>query len=242
MSVEAPHSRINPNLVRNISRRLLRLLSTDITLTGEEHIPKAGPAIVVTNHMGILEVVPPYAYLSETPVVFTKRENFYIPLLAGLLRKLGSIPVYRGEVDRQAIRAAVNTLAFQKGILFTCPEGTRGRDRDGNRTVLKKAKYGVIVMAMRAASILKQPIPISPWAIWGTEGVLPEVDESGPIRQRFALHRDHVFITVGAPYSIYPSDQKLTKEDMQGKINDVMMQIRDMLPHKYHGYYAKQSF
>jgi 1-acyl-sn-glycerol-3-phosphate acyltransferase len=239
MPVEMTHRRMNPDLVRNVSRGLLHLLSKDITLTGEEYIPKKGPAIVVTNHMGILEALPPYAYLPETPVMFTKRENFRIPLLGSILRKLGSIPVCRGEVDRQALRAATAVLVNWKGIIFTCPEGTRGRDRDGNRTVLKEAKYGVIFMAQRAANKLQEPVPISPWAIWGTEGVLPEVDESGPIKQRFALHRDHVFITVGAPYFIHPSDQKLTKENMQTQIDSVMLQIRDMLPSKYHGYYAK---
>lgn len=202
-------------------------------------MPKEGPAIVVTNHMGILEALPPFAYLPENPVVFTKMENFRAPLLASLLRKLGSIPVYRGEVDSQALKAVNTVLVYQKRIIFTCPEGTRGRDRDKDRLVLKEAKYGVIFMAQEAANKLQEPIPISPWAIWGTEGVLPEVDEPGPIKQRFAIHRDHVFITVGAPYFIYPSDQKQTKENMQTQIDFVMQQIRDMLPLKYHGYYAK---
>ncbi len=239
MSIETTHGRMNPNLVRNVSWRLLHLLSKDITLTGEEYIPKEGPAVVVTNHMGILEVLPPYVYLPETPVVFSKSENFRNPLLASFLRRLGSIPVYRGEVDRKALRAATTVLVNQRGIIFTCPEGTRGRDRDGNRTVLKKAKSGVIFIAQRAANELQKPIPISPWATWGTEGVFPEVDESGPIKQRLAFHRDHVFITVGMPYFIYPSDQKQTKENMQTQIDFVMQQIRDMLPPKYHGYYAK---
>lgn len=239
MFVEMAHRRMNPNLVRNVSRGLLHLLSKDVTLTGEEYIPQEGPAIVVTNHMGILEALPSYAYLPETPVMFTKRENFRIPLLASILRKLESIPVNREEIDRQALRAATIVLVNRKGIIFTCPEGTRGRDRDGNRTVLKEAKSGVIFMAQIAANKLQEPISISPWAIWGTEGVLPEVDESGPIKQRFAFHRDHVFITVGAPYFIYPSDRKPTKENMRTQIDSVMLQIRDMLPVKYHGYYAK---
>ena len=144
-------------------------------------------------------------------------------------------------MDRQALRAATTALVDEKSVIFTCPEGTRGRDKDGDRTVLKEAKSGVIFIAQIAANKLQKPIPISPWAVWGTEGVFPEVDESGPIKQRLMLCRDHVFITVGPPYFIYPSDQKPKKEDMQAQIDSVMCRIRDMLPKKYHGYYANKG-
>ena len=86
MPVEMTGRRMDPNLVRNISRGLLRSLSRGITLTGEEHIPKEGPAIVVSNHMGILEAIAPFAYLTKTPVVFTKMENLELPLLGSLLK------------------------------------------------------------------------------------------------------------------------------------------------------------
>lgn len=231
---------MNPNLVRIASRGLLRLLSRGITLTGEENIPKEGPAIVVSNHMAILEALTPFACLTQTPVIFTKKENLRITLIGSLLKELRSIPVNRGKVDRQTLRAATTVLVDEKGVIFACPEGTRGRDEDGNRTELKEAKSGIIFIAQIAANELQELIPISPWAVWGTEGVLPEVDEPGPIKQRFAFHREHVFITVGPPYFISPSDRWPTKENMQVQIDSIMCRIRDMLPPKYHGFYAQK--
>jgi 1-acyl-sn-glycerol-3-phosphate acyltransferase len=239
MTVEAIHGGMNPNFLRSVSRGLLQALSKGITLSGEENIPCKGPAIVITNHMGTLEALPPYVYLAETPILFTKKENLKILLLGNFLRSLGSIPVSRGDVDRSALREATEVLVNKKGIIFTCPEGTRGRDKDGDRTVLKKAKPGVIYIAQKAANELKEPITISPWAIRGTEYVLPTVDEPGPISQRFMIQRNHIFITIGTPYLIYPSDKRLIEEEMQNQIDSLMLQIRDLLPAKYHGYYAQ---
>ena len=122
MSAETIHRQMNPNLIKNISNGLLRLFSKDITLTGEEFIPIEGPAIIAANHMGILEVLPPYIYSSQAPIIFTKRENLKIPLFGNLLKNFGAIPVNRGEVDRQALRTAITMLVNQKKILFTCPE------------------------------------------------------------------------------------------------------------------------
>lgn len=240
MAVETSVNRINPDLIRIASRGLLRSLSKGITLTGEEYIPREGPAIVVANHMGILEALAPFAYLNQTPVIFTKIENLEIPIIGSLLKNFGAIPVNRGKVDRQTLRAVTTVLVDEKGVIFACPEETRGRDRDGNRTALKEAKGGVIFIAQRAANELQQPIPISPWAVWGTEGVFPEIDESGPIKQRLMFHRDHVSINVGPPYYISPSNQWPTKESMQFQIDSVMQQIKDMLPEKYHGFYANK--
>ena len=84
MSAETIHRQMNPNLIKNISNGLLRLFSKDITLTGEEFIPEEGPAIIATNHMGFLEVLPPYVYLPQPPIIFTKRENLKIPLVGHL--------------------------------------------------------------------------------------------------------------------------------------------------------------
>lgn len=240
MSVEMNH-RINPNLIRTASRGLLHLLSKGVTLMGEENIPKAGPAIVAVNHTGIAESLPPYVYLPETPVAFTKKDTLEIPVLGSFLKRLGSIPVRRDKVDVEALKDTQSVLVDHKGIIFICPEGTRGRDRDGNRTELKEAKSGVIYMAQKAANTLQQPIPISPWAIWGTEGVFPQVDEPVSIEKKFALRLDHVVVAVGEPYYIYPSDQRLTKENMalmRAQTDALMRRIRDMLPPKYHGYYA----
>jgi len=242
MSLETAH-RMNPDTVRFTSRQLLRFLSKGVTLTGEEFIPLHGPAIVVANHMGNIESLGPYAYLPETPVLIAKIENFEVPVVGDLLRRLHAIPVNREDIDSQVIKDASEVLKRQRGIIFTYPEGTRGRDTDGDRTVLKPAKGGVIFIAQLVANALNEPIPISPWAIWGTEGVLPVVDESGPLKHRFAIHRNPVNISIGEPLYINPSETRRgqdRKQFMEDQINTVMLRLRDMLPKQYHGYYANK--
>ncbi len=238
MAIERLANQVKHEAISLVSYAVLRVLSHGITLEGKENLPRRGPAIVVNNHMGILEVLPPHIYLPDTPVTFTKVENLEIPVFSCLPKFLSAIPVHRGEVDRRAIYAAIDVLK-KYGILYTCPEGTRGRDKDRNRTVLKPAKPGIIYIAQHAANVLKTSIPIYPMAVWGTEGVLPQIDDTTiPVSKRLLIHRDNVHVSVGEPVFIHNSRDYSTPEARQSKIDEVMLKIRDMLPKKYHGYYA----
>lgn len=249
MNPEIKYHPADPNVLKKkIGLRVLGwsilILSTmgkGITVEGREHISKKGPAIIVTNHMGLIEAVPPYVYSPQIPIAFSKKGNFQKPVLKNLLRGIGAIPANRDGVDTLAVRYAVRVLVNQKGIIFTCPEGTRGRDSLGNRTALKKAETGVIFIAQMAANKLQQTIPISPWAVWGTEGIWPEIEvEEIPFADRIKnFHPARAHVRIGEPYLVYPSTLRPTAERMQSQINTVMLRIRDMLPEKYHGFYAE---
>lgn len=242
MSVESGY-RPNPDLIGVISRGLLRLASKgNIILEGLDNIPDVRPMAVVTNHMSVLDALIPYAFLPKTPRTLTKEENLQIPFLGTIIFKnLGAIPVRRGEVDRIALRAGTKVLV-DSGILYTCPEGTRGSDVEGNRTVLKPAKAGIIYMTQHAANELKKDIPIIPIVSWDDENVCAVIDDKDiPIRSRLAIHRKQIHIRIGPAYWIYPQIEGQPKKDKQDQVDTIMRQFRDMLPLKYHGYWAKLS-
>jgi hypothetical protein len=71
---------------------------------------------------------------------------------------MGTIRVRRGEVDRQALREALNWLA-EGGVLGVAPDGTRAR----GPFALQEGKTGLAYPATRAN------VPILPAGIAGTE-------------------------------------------------------------------------
>lgn len=224
---------------------LFRLLENGVEIQGRENIPKQGPAIIVINHMGWAEFFLPAIFLSKLPTTMSRARTFDYPVLGALIRQLWAIPVNRGQVDRQALAQGMQTLR-QGGFFVTSPEGTRGRERDGTRRILKQAKNGVIYMAKKAAAELKQPIPISPWAVWGgTEWLLPEIDDNqSPLKDKLMYKRKKVYLKVAPPFLVQlpPPDQPLTHRYLQPKSDALMVAIRDMLPPEYAGYYrGKQA-
>ncbi|NLY90168.1 MAG: 1-acyl-sn-glycerol-3-phosphate acyltransferase [Firmicutes bacterium] len=97
-------------------------------VSGAAHLPAEGPVIVVSNHANLIDPIVVGCSLRQRQVCFmAKEELFRIPLLRGLIRRLGAFPVKRGKGDRGAFRAAFSVLSAGK-VLGMFPEGTRHKD------------------------------------------------------------------------------------------------------------------
>jgi 1-acyl-sn-glycerol-3-phosphate acyltransferase len=217
---------------------LTRLVGKGMDIEGEKNIPSLGPAIVVFNHMGTFEALIPMLYLPE-PVIFTKIENFSVPVLGRWLISHNAIPVNRGEVDREALNSGITTL-LQGKYLVTSPEGTRGRTADNNRTILKPGNNGVVYMAAKVAKLLGKPIPISTWGIWGTEGFLPEIDDSSiSFGDRILRQRNRIQVRIAPALYMQPPPEKadFSHSALQPVTDTIMCSLRDILPAEYHGFY-----
>ena len=112
--------------------RVLRIW-TRIEWRGSEHIPAAGPAIIVPNHISSLD--PPQvgvylAYNGRWPHFLARANLFEIPVLGRLLRAAEQIPVHRRS--SRARDALVDAdAALQRGqVIVIYPEGTLTFDPD----------------------------------------------------------------------------------------------------------------
>jgi 1-acyl-sn-glycerol-3-phosphate acyltransferase len=144
--------------------RLFRLLCIPIMrlfwglrITGAEHIPRAGRAIVAPNHKSFYDA---FFIAAATPrhIRFMGKSELFRGRHGRLLLALGGFPVKRGESDALAIDTS-RIILEQDGLLALFPEGTRVRGTDEFGT----PKRGAARLALETGS------PLIPAAISGTE-------------------------------------------------------------------------
>lgn len=108
--------------------------------------PEDGPYLVCANHTTAGDPVWLCASLRrQQPHFMSKAELFKIPLLGGLLRRLGAYPVERGSADLSSLRNTIGLLHDGKCVgMF--PQGTRMPGVDPATT---RVKSGVGIIAVR---------------------------------------------------------------------------------------------
>jgi 1-acyl-sn-glycerol-3-phosphate acyltransferase len=152
-------------LVRSLLRPALRLWFR-MRISGSEHIPVSGSAIVAPNHKSFLDAF--FVGISTRRHVryMAKAELFRGPL-GWLFLRLGAFPVLHGEADAEALETA-RLVLDQGGVLVVFPEGTRVEDPHA----LGSPHHGAGRLALMTGA------PIIPAAIAGTQrlwlGPLPK--------------------------------------------------------------------
>lgn len=133
---------------------------------GLHHIPAAGGALVVANHISHLD--PVFTGLvvhraRRVPRFLAKHSLWRAPVLGRALAGSEQIPVYRESADaRSSLRDGTSALRNGK-VVVIYPEGTITRDPDGWPM---SARTGVARMALAA------DVPVVPTVHWGTREVL----------------------------------------------------------------------
>lgn len=217
---------------------LFRRITSEINVLGRENIPPdmaQAPYIVAVDHLGWAD---PLILLRTFPVWIywmSRSENFKYWFFNPFLQKLGTFPVRREEVDIKSLKTALGLLKEGK-ILGMAPEGTRGHRGEGEQ--LKVAKHGTIFMGTIAC------VPIIPTAIWGTEKLSSLVDEKG-IRfgnlTQLLKEKPQVNVSMG---KVFDQHLKIApgcladRQVLQTLTTNLMIEIRNLLPGKYHGVYA----
>ena len=159
-------------------------------ITGTEHIPRAGGAIVASNHLSLVDSIF-LPYMLDRPLTFAAKSEYFSGrktpsqlFAAAYMRATKQL-----SVDRDSARSAQDTLhaalaLLQAGELFgVYPEGTRSPDGR-----LYRGRTGVGWLALASG------MPVIPVAMIGTDRVL------APGHTIPGLHK--VDIRVGEPMTV----------------------------------------
>lgn len=176
-----------------------RALGLRLDVTGTEHVPATGGAVVAINHLGYLDFmlagVPCWHGQRRLVRFMAKQEVFAHPVAGPLMRGMKHIPVDRAA-GAGAYAAAVDALAGGE-LVGVFPEATISRS-----WCLKDFKTGAVRMAQQAG------VPVLPLVLWGSHRVLTK----GVRRDLRAARGTPVSITVGEPLTAPPGadPQQLT--------------------------------
>jgi CMP/dCMP kinase len=191
-----------------VSRTLSRWLFK-IEIYGRGNIPATGPVVVIANHASLLDVFFVGQSLPRMGSYIGKEELFKIPVIAACVRGFGAIPVKRGGVGKEMVKAVYSVLK-RGGLLSIFPEGTR------SKTGKLTGEYhsGAIQFAHKTDAIL---IPVG---IVGAFDALP-LGAKLPRRSK-------IVVNVGKPFEWDRTEKKPTKEFYDDVVKKAMQKIAEL--------------
>lgn len=203
-------------MIRHIGFRVLLKYNR---ASGLENLPSRGSAILMINHIAFVDPVVVMGSLPRMIVPMAKIEAYNVPIWGIFPRIWRVIPVSRGELDRKALRMALEVLGAGE-VILVAPEGTRGPS-------LGRGKEGVAYLASKSGA------PIIPVAIEGTEGF--------PSIFPFGWHKPGASIRLGAPFRFRSLTGKPSREQLRLMTDEAMYVLAGMLPAPRRGAYADLS-
>lgn len=220
-TVPYPRRRVIRSILRGLIRAAFFAISDFVTL-GKENFPKEGPLLVIGNHFSFLD---PVAVIGAVPYPIEYVGGSQMPNAPGavswIARVYGVLPVYRGSVSRDSLRASQKVLD-QKGVLGVFPEAGSWA------TVLRPARPGAAYLATCTQARI---LPI------GLDGLV----DVFPFLRRGK--RARVTLRVGKPFGpYYVSDRGENDRDRLKEIGDEMMHnIAELIPPERRGHYSKDQ-
>jgi 1-acyl-sn-glycerol-3-phosphate acyltransferase len=172
--------------VIGFAKGVFKALGIRFDITGTEHVPTTGGAVMAINHTGYLDFT--FAGLAAQPSgrlvrFMAKKEVFDHKVSGPLMRGMKHIPVDRLS-GAESFQAAVKALAGGE-IVGVFPEATISESYD-----LKAFKTGAVRMAQEAG------VPLLPCVIWGSHRIMTKH------RKRDLRRGQHVRIVLGETFSV----------------------------------------
>jgi 1-acyl-sn-glycerol-3-phosphate acyltransferase len=214
-----PTRRILRWLITNIGWRFLARIDV-ARIAGLEHLPAAGPAILMINHIAFIDPIVVLGNLPRNIVPMAKAEVYRIPGWGIFPWLWDVIPVRREELDRRALERALAVLGAGEVILIA-PEATR-------HVALTEGKEGIAYIGHKSGA------PIIPVAVEGTPGyptLLGPWNAKKP-KAHFQLDR---------PFRFRPVSGRLPRERLRHMTDEAMYVLAALLPEHRRGYYADLS-
>ncbi|WP_457255668.1 lysophospholipid acyltransferase family protein [Pedococcus sp. P5_B7] len=203
--------------VIGLARALFAAQGLKITMTGTEHVPRHGGAVMAINHTGYFDFT--YAGLVGVKagryVRFMAKKSIWSNPVAGpLMKGMKHIPVDR-EAGLGSFDAARDALRSGE-IIGVFPEATISRSFE-----LKAFKSGTVRLAQEGG------VPILPVTIWGSQRVWTKGQP-----RRMGRHGIPLFITAGAPI-VVGADEKpgLATVRVRAAMETQLHAMQDRYPH-----------
>jgi 1-acyl-sn-glycerol-3-phosphate acyltransferase len=184
-----------------------RVLRLDVRSIGHGHIPRSGPAILASNHIGYVDfsfvaLAPP---APRRPVRFLTRADVFEKRVAGfLLTRLGQIPI-DVHGDPAAGLAAARAELERGEIVGIHPEGTISPS-----FVPRPARTGAVRLSQATGA------PIIPVALWGSQRVLTKWRPARPTRGAAVLVR------YGEPFLPPPGPPAVGSAELTARIRELL--------------------
>jgi len=205
--------------IDNIAWRFLARID-QARISGLEHLPATGPAILMINHIAFIDPIVVLGNLPRNIVPMAKAEVYRIPVWGIFPRLWNVIPVRRQELDRRALEQALAVLAAGEVILIA-PEATR-------HPALGQAREGVAYLAHKSGA------PIIPVVVEGTTGYPTLV---GPWNR----HKPKAYFHLDRPFRFKPITGRLPRERLRQMTDEAMYVLAALLPEHRRGHYADLS-
>ena len=197
--------------VIGFAKAVFKSLGIRFDITGTEHVPPAGGAVMAINHTGYLDFT--FAGLAAQPAgrlvrFMAKKEVFDHKVSGPLMRGMRHIAVDRAS-GAESYQAAVTALR-EGEIVGVFPEATISQSFD-----LKDFKTGAARMAMEAA------VPLLPCVIWGSQRIMTKG------RKRDLRRGQHVRIVIGEPFTPDPAgDASASTAELKARMSALLDQAR----------------
>ena len=204
--------------IRRFGRTFIRLLA-HVDLEGEENLTATGPAVLIYNHLHIVDGLLLLTLLPR-PAVFLVADGWRRwPIVSWMLKNAyGAIYIRRGQGDLDAIERGSAVLRAG-GIVTIAPEGAISYTGG-----LTQGHSGLAHVAMRSGA------PLVPFAMYG---------QQDGFRRWFRLQRVPIHVRIGSPIAPPPprSDQLRIDEYTQSS----MVALARMMPEEFRGVYRAAS-
>jgi 1-acyl-sn-glycerol-3-phosphate acyltransferase len=193
------------NVIRT-AKLAMRALGQPIEITGLEHLPRTGPALLAFNHIGYVDFI--YGGVAPERIgrrvrFMAKRELFDHRVSGPIMRACRHIEVDRADGEASATEAL--RLLRDGELVGIFPEATISRAME-----IKELKTGAVRIASAAG------VPLVPVVLWGTQRMMTK-DHGKDFSRGKAIS-----IRVGEPLPVTGDDPVAETAALRTSLQDLL--------------------
>lgn len=197
-------------------KSVLRIAGTDITIIGEENIPKDQAVLYIPNHQSYFDIIITYSRCPGLTGYVSKDMLAKVPLLSTWMKRLYCLFLNRSDI-KAGMKMILTGIEQVKNGISICifPEGTRNEHPEDGLLPFKEASFKIAT---------KTGCPIVPIAISGSQHIWEA--------QFPAVRKCHVIVEYGKPIfldELSKEQRKFPGAYTQAKIEEMMKAHKSML-------------